>query len=355
LWITAHYNGTPKHDSKFMLKYCFVFCSVVGAAANLSLHDDPRCKGIVRLSRSPSQECDYVFGSALNTGNVLIGLDEALVLYCQYGGSVTTGSGLRSQVPTMPALIAGNRTSAATGNSRRTCKVTNMFLRRDAPAMLNREEPSYIYFAIVAHAFLTPHFEDTHGDAACTVENQRLLVMFMRSGDIFAGKGAHSGYVQPPLVFYEHVMLTAAPHVDRMIVVTDEHNHELINVVLKPLLAAHPHVHVHSDGLATMLSDYRLIMCASDVAISFSSFIERAVLLSRRIERMYIFSSMAPRWRDFACNLQPSSPLYIDVYEYSSKDYFSAWHNAPAERKQMLSLRADQLSTIRVSDTCEKI
>lgn len=151
------------------------------------------------------------------------------------------------------------------------------------------------------------------------------LVIHIRSGDIMVGNGAHPGYVQPPLAFYQKIIIKN--NFTSIVIVCEDHNNPTIDA-----LAKWSNIATFSAG--TIKEDIATIIGASYLVVSHGTFSPMLSLLSETVKNVYVpcvpncFMGRSPR---------ENLPFAAEYYFFPNFTKSGEWKNTNAQRELMLS------------------
>jgi hypothetical protein len=159
------------------------------------------------------------------------------------------------------------------------------------------------------------------------------LVIHIRSGDVF-GERPHPSLGQPPLSFYEKVLVHSRPQ-NVLLVYEDD-----LNPVI-PKLQAHLEslsitYSVHSGGLR---SDLQLLLSARQLVTGKGTFGQALLVLSPHIERWYAFGEGKERFP----TSRRRSVVSITDRDGGYAAPLGCWENSPNQRDLMLKYSASNL------------
>jgi len=166
----------------------------------------------------------------------------------------------------------------------------------------------------------------------------RVLTVHIRSGDIF-GTDPHQGYGQPPLSFYQKVVL--ASDWDRVDIISED--------MLNPC-STHLEVWCRDQGIPVSSNCLQLsetiarIAQAKNVVAGRGTFIPSIVFLFPRARAMYLFE---PDLEPLLCDPQLKTHQVTDTQgEYLTKILKNNWTNSHEQRHLMLNYPAKFLSPV---------
>ncbi len=157
------------------------------------------------------------------------------------------------------------------------------------------------------------------------------VVVHIRSGDLFAGEGAHPGYVQPPLAYYiaalEHA---AAQHPVRRVIIVHEDRANPCVDALEAQLASTGTPSTMQSG--TLREDTATIFAARRLIVGYGTFAPALIAQSRCAEAVYFFRRISqPRLFD---RVHPRIFVAADLAGGFTPN--GAWANTAAQRRMML-------------------
>jgi hypothetical protein len=175
--------------------------------------------------------------------------------------------------------------------------------------------------------------------------SDRLLVIHVRSGDIFEPGGSNAKYGQPPLSWY--LRLLEDPDVAEVLVVTETRpSHGRVNPVVERLVAADPRVRVQSESREF---DFHTLRHARQLALSVGTFALAAAMTNTRLARLHVpeyprpadpnFSGVFPRGCDYGFDLR--------TWEVRGYENLSRWENRPDQIRTMLRHPARDVVPVR--------
>jgi hypothetical protein len=142
----------------------------------------------------------------------------------------------------------------------------NFWHARDCPLLTNAT-PSDKRDVFTRH--VVPHLKLNIADV-----DPQTLVIYLRSGDVFAGNGGSEWYVQPPVSFYRSVLRRRKWN--RVVVVTDHSNATLVNPVLDVLKREWPAIETAKASLA---EDIATLIAASHIVSARSTLADLVLLI----------------------------------------------------------------------------
>lgn len=162
------------------------------------------------------------------------------------------------------------------------------------------------------------------------------LVIHLRSGDLFRDAGTHPAYGQPPLAYYQAVIIREAPQ--EVVMVYEDSGNPVIDAL---------DTHIRALGLplrissGTLWQDLEPLLAASVLVGGMGTFIPAVVGLSRQLQRLYQFGHLA--WLHDYGVLPPELVLVRDKGSYSQQMLRRNWRNLPEQRRLMLEYPLSQL------------
>lgn len=157
--------------------------------------------------------------------------------------------------------------------------------------------------------------------------SDKTLVIHIRSGDIFRGKGAHSDYVQNPYIYYLHLIELY----EEVIVVTQPDEK---NPILKKL-RKNPKVKIQSKSIS---EDFATLIAAKNLATSgVGTFAIAAAMCSRNLQNLYCSNKILRRH----LNYHMLSNTNINIYICELKKYINIgdWTNCRSQRDLMINYK----------------
>merc|ERR1719265_705619 len=141
--------------------------------------------------------------------------------------------------------------------------------------------------ALQTHAlpFANAELEDCLNTEAVEEDDDNLLTIHIRSGDIFAERHNHKNHRQPPCAFYEKVFMHGndGKPFKRMLVISSAAQN---NPCIERLLHKHwGHISIQNS---TALHDFCVLAKAKNLALSYSTFVVSAAYLSSDLARVYV-------------------------------------------------------------------
>ena len=174
-------------------------------------------------------------------------------------------------------------------------------------------------------SYLRPHIQIARKPAM-----PGTLVVHIRSGDIMEGNGAHAGYVQPPLAFYQNIIMNN--NFTNVVIVCEDHNNPTIDA-----LAKWSDLVTFSTG--TLEDDVAVILSASHLVLSYGTFAWTLGLLADALQQLYVpcmpFCSLTS-----VCD---EIPIAAACYTFPNFTKNGDWHNTDAQRKLMLTYPASDI------------
>lgn len=163
------------------------------------------------------------------------------------------------------------------------------------------------------------------------------LIIHMRSGDIFEER-PHPEYIMPPLSFY--VDIIKEHNYNDIYLIAEDRKNPCINA----LLELYPTI---KFKLQSLEEDIQLIMGATNIVLSYGTFIPSLLILSNKIRNCYRASYMDLSYMNFydhisddASNNTSTELIKYNIHtteltEYKNK--LSPWRNTETQRKIMLN------------------
>ena len=148
------------------------------------------------------------------------------------------------------------------------------------------------------------------------------LLIHIRSGDIFKGNGAHPGYVMPPLVFYTDIIDNS--NYNEIYLIAED----TLNPCIENLIKLYPKIKFKVQSLD---EDIKLILSASNIIMSYGTFIPALLKFSDKIKNLYKASY---------CKYIEEIYSTINVYDTDLKEYkklIGDWKNTEEQKKLMLT------------------
>lgn len=176
--------------------------------------------------------------------------------------------------------------------------------------------------------------------------DEETLVIHIRSGDIFADYGVHSGYVQPPFSFYLEIVNKF--QFKKIVIVTQP---DRKNPCIEELHRLLPNVRIQTGSL---IEDVSTILSARHLVTGLSSFSLTLAFCSRNIRNLYIpqFDLKStylrvifwPKLMQIFLNStrideRLSAGLDFNICPIKIKNYIAigTWKNTPEQRQLMLA------------------
>lgn len=144
------------------------------------------------------------------------------------------------------------------------------------------------------------------------------LVLHCRGGDIF-NSNPHTAYVQPPLSYYENIIIKY----DSAILIYEDTTNPCV-----PILLQNSKVIGQSS---TFEHDFSVLLSAKVIVGCFSTFTYAAYLLSTNLKRIY--------FPDYFVSTLPQAPYDIDFVSIELPNYIKPgeWHNSKEQRNIMIT------------------
>jgi len=155
----------------------------------------------------------------------------------------------------------------------------------------------------------------------------KTLVIHIRSGDIFYGKGAHRDYVPNPYIYY----LKLIELYDEVLVVTEPDEN---NPILKKL-RENPKVKIQSKSIR---EDFATLMSAKNLATSgVGTFAIAAAMCSKKLVNFYCSQNILYRHLNYHMISNPK----INIYRCELKRYINIgdWANSRSQRLQIINYK----------------
>ena len=152
------------------------------------------------------------------------------------------------------------------------------------------------------------------------------LLIHIRSGDIFEPIPPHGGYIMPPLSYYVNIINNNK--FDEIYLVAEDR----LNPCINSLLELYPKI---KFNLQSLDKDIELILGATNVVMSYGTFIPSLLIFSKNIKNLY-----KPSY--FICpycvrNTEISKVHNIDLTEYAQK--LTPWKNLPEQLNIMITYK----------------
>ena len=166
--------------------------------------------------------------------------------------------------------------------------------------------------------------------------NDTDLVIYFRSGDIFAKSSPHPGYGQPPLSFYQKVIDQEKP--DRCILVFEDRGNVCIEQVEIFLTnKAIPFICQSSD----VYSDIACLKNSVNLIVARGTFGDAITLLTNRIKKVYFFEDRY----EFELALLRGAKVFrgCDKTGKFKSKVLTNWQNTEEQKKLMLNYDASNL------------
>jgi hypothetical protein len=148
------------------------------------------------------------------------------------------------------------------------------------------------------------------------------LLIHIRSGDIFQGDGAHFEYITPPLVFYTDIIDNS--NYNEIYLIAED----TLNPCIENLIKLYPKIKFKVQSLD---EDIKLILSASNIIMSYGTFIPALLKFSDKIKNLYKASY---------CKYIEEIYSTINVYDTDLKEYkklIGDWKNTEEQKKLMLT------------------
>ena len=183
-------------------------------------------------SRGRSAICysGFVLGLIpLRLGNTLMAIANMLFVAKQTGSKAI----FPTKYSNLNLLLANNATSIMYDfRHKKSIFCSSVFIKDNFFASTNRSIFLGVSTKISLHertrllrTYFKPHMQITHRQQS----KKKTLVVHIRSGDIMRGNGAHRAYVQPPLAFYQKIILDN--NFTNVIVVCEDHNNPTVDAL----------------------------------------------------------------------------------------------------------------------------
>jgi hypothetical protein len=158
-----------------------------------------------------------------------------------------------------------------------------------------------------------------------TILDSNDLLIHMRSGDIFSKP--HPNYIMPPVSYYENIIENNTFN-DIYLIAEDK-----VNPCIHKLIELYPKIKFTVQSLD---NDIDLILGASNVVMSYGSFIPSLLIMSDKIKKIY-----SPSYATFEFHIfRDSSTIHIesgDLEDYRSKQF--PFKNRAEQRDRMLTYK----------------
>jgi hypothetical protein len=149
------------------------------------------------------------------------------------------------------------------------------------------------------------------------------LVIYLRSGDAFAGDGGSGLFVQPPVSFYRAVVKRRAWK--QIVVVTDHSDATLVNPVLGMQTREWPAI---EEARASLTDDVATLIAASNIVSARSTLLDSLLLIGDRKTCAYL-----PACEGHEEERSAGGVFYtMDGYTVQG-----TWSNSAAQRHAMLA------------------
>ena len=150
------------------------------------------------------------------------------------------------------------------------------------------------------------------------------LVVHIRSGDIMRGKGVNPGYVQPPLAFYQKIIIEN--NFTSVIVVCENRDNPTVNA-----LERWSNLVTVSTG--NIHEDVAIILGASHLVLAYGTFSWTLALISDALRHLYV-PCMNHCFLASKCD---EVPIAATCYMFPDFTPAGSWKNTKAQRALMLS------------------
>ena len=191
--------------------------------------------------------------------------------------------------------------------------------------LLRLQEHTLLTFRYVHHLILP---------MAPKLDRLDCLVIHIRSGDITNGTDAHPNYVQPPLSFYQRVVLDCALPV---LVVTQDNS----NPCVQALKTWRPDITVYKNR--SLLQDMTTLLRARHLCYGKSWLPITLALCSECVTHVSILDNI------YTADFMPDSTGVIVNHYQLTQPYIpvGSWQNSPQQRKIMLDYPLQHVSKIK--------
>ena len=158
-----------------------------------------------------------------------------------------------------------------------------------------------------------------------TILTNNDLLIHMRSGDIFSKP--HPNYITPPLCYYVNIIEKNT--FDNIYLIAEDN----VNPCIQTLIELYPKIKFTVQSLE---KDIDLILGASNVVMSFGSFIPSLLIFSDKINKIY-----TPSYTAFEFHIFRDSPTIhiesVDLEDYRNKQF--PFKNKAEQRDRMLTYK----------------
>lgn len=155
------------------------------------------------------------------------------------------------------------------------------------------------------------------------------LLIHIRSGDIFEAN-PHGDYIMPPLSFYVDIIENNA--YDDIYLVAEDRGNPCIN----KLLELYPSIKFKIQSLD---EDIKLILGASNIVMTFGTFIPLLLTISDHIKTVYTTSYAAGLIHHN--KMTTVTNIVTELAEYRNK--LHPWKNTPEQREIMMTYKSQQV------------
>lgn len=163
------------------------------------------------------------------------------------------------------------------------------------------------------------------------------LVMHMRSEDIFGGRVGSMVdlYVQPPFAFYKDIIQSNKQFTHIVIVSSPDFNNPCIPLIKTLCQMLDKRLTLVSESVK---DDFETLANCQNLVISTSTFALYASMLSKQLERLFVFKTS-----HFYHNIPALNHIYTTCYD-GGDAYLKTFHNLPEEVEIIKTFDTSKLS-----------
>lgn len=252
-------------------------------------------------------------------GNALITISNLLSVAKQTSSRVL----LPENIDSLKNLIDTNTSILHNfGSKYDTCnKITikDNFFRRDYFMGVFVPDNTLLDISRVLKSHVKPRMNKVMGDDT--------LVIHIRSGDIMDAEGGNDEYVQPPLSFYQKIIIEN--NFTSIVIVCEDHNNPTIDALAK-------WSNIVNFSAGTIQEDIATIIGASYLVVSYGTFATMLSLLSKTIKKVYV-PCVPNCFLGWYPNCEGDAPFAAECYFFPNFTKSGEWKNTNAQRELMLS------------------
>lgn len=161
------------------------------------------------------------------------------------------------------------------------------------------------------------------------IYDNKTLIIYIRSGDLFNEDDVHPKYISPPYYFYEFILKKYKKHYKNFILVSEDTK----NPVTKKLLENYPKIKYQKNNLE---EDIKIILGAYDIVSTIGTFVKSLSWLSTNMNKVYLPSYVGGRGYYTDIIIEK-----IDVGDF--KHQIGSWKNTKKQRQFLIDFVPDKI------------